>query len=377
MTGVKHTATKKVRKKREPAKKKVCTSCGKEKTLGAGFYISKSPLHAVDGRVPICKACIGKESLSEDGQIDENKFKNILRQIDKPYYKDTLQSAINQLKKENGYISDEDIKYQGERILGLYFTKLNSLRQLRNKTYTDSEKDNFIQKNSTVLTKSNSKTTQTDKIINNKHEKRKPNDFVITDEIIDMFGEGYSPSEYKKMYKKYKDMCETYVVQTSIHKEALITYCRFKIKEEEATANGLVTDAQKWYSAAQQAAESAKLTPKQISKEDLQGGIVNFSDIFKTVEGAKERIKIFPEFKYQPKDSADFIIWCYINYERNLNNMPEVTYSDIYKFYDEKKKEYVDNYGDPYGIFTEDTTESNRENIEKFITIPPEFRDNE
>lgn len=75
-----------------------------------------------------------------------------------------------------------------------------------------------------------------------------------------------------------------------------------------ATAKGDVAEAQKWYSAAQTAAEQGKLTAKQISKEDLQGGIVNFSDIFTAVEGAKERIKIFPEFKYQPKDAADFII---------------------------------------------------------------------
>src|SRR5699024_9260792 len=116
---------------------------------------------------------------------------------------------------------------------------------------------------------------------------------------------------------------------------------------------------------------------RQISKEDLQGGIVNFSDIFSAVEGAKERIRIFPEFKYQPKDAADFIIWCYINYERNLHGLPEVPYKDIYEFYDEKKKEYIEMYGDPYGIFTDDTSESNREAIEKFITVPVGFRDGE
>ena len=55
--------------------------------------------------------------------------------------------------------------------------------------------------------------------------------------------------------------------------------------------------------------------------------------------------------------------------------MPEVEYKDIYHFYDEKKREYIEQYGDPYGIFTDDTTESNRDTIEKFITIPPEFRD--
>ena len=177
------------------------------------------------------------------------------------------------------------------------------------------------------------------------------------------------------MLKKYTDMTKTYVVQTNLHKEALLTYVRFKVKEEMATSKGDVQEAQKWYQAAQDAAEKAKLTPRQLSKEDLQGGIVNFSDIFTAVEGAKERVKIFPEFKYQPKDAADFIIWCYVNYERNLNNMPEVEYKDVYKFYDDKKHEYIEMYGDPYGIFAEDTTEINRETIEKFITVPNEFKD--
>lgn len=57
--------------------------------------------------------------------------------------------------------------------------------------------------------------------------------------------------------------------------------------------------------------------------------------------------------------------------------MPEVEYKDIYTFYDKKKKEYVDTYGDPYGIFNDDPTEGNRETIEKFITIPKEFEDGE
>lgn len=318
-------------------------------------------------------------SVNEDtGEIDESKFRNMLRQIDKPYYSNILTSSINQFKRENKDINEKDIKFNGKKILQLYMKNIQSLRQLSSDTFSDSEKKGFVTTGSYASSLERNNDIFTNSLETNKEKKIvKNNNFEITDEIIEKFGEGYAPSEYKKMDKKYKEMCETYVVQTSIHREALITYCRFKIKEEEATAKGLVAEAQKWYSAAQQAAESAKLTPKQISKEDLQGGIVNFSDIFKTVEGAKERIQIFPELKYQPKDSADFIIWCYINYERNLNNMPEVPYSDIYKFYDEKKKEYVDNYGDPYGIFTGDPTSKNRENIEKFITIPPEFRDDD
>ena len=38
-------------------------------------------------------------------------------------------------------------------------------------------------------------------------------------------------------------------------------------------------------------------------------------------------------------------------------------YADVYKFYDDKVAEYLKQYGDPYGIFKDDTTLVNREKI--------------
>ena len=336
--------------------------------------------------MPICKDCVISASLNEDGTINDIELNKILKKIDRPYYKDLIESAISGFKNEHSYVEDDKVQYYGKEILQRYF-RLIAMRQDRDKSYEDSEKDNFIHPTSNTpkstkeriaqkyadITDIDEKGNVVDK--DNKKIKSDIGDFEITDEIVELFGEGYTRAEYKKMVKKYNDMTKTYVVQTNLHKEALLTYVRFKVKEEIATARGDVAEAQKWYQAAQDAAEKAKLTPRQLSKEDLQGGIVNFSDIFAAVEGAKERIKIFPEFKYQPKDAADFIIWCYINYERRLNNMPEVEYKDVYAFYDEKKREYIEMYGDPYGIFDEDPTEFNRETIEKFITVPKEFRD--
>ena len=366
-------------------KKKKCPICKKEKNITSGFYKSKSPFFE-DGCVPICISCVKKFIINEDGTINKTKMKTMMQRIDKPLYWDDLESAYSQYKKEHSYLPDDVIATKGRDIIGLYFKNINSLRQNTNKSFSDSEVDGFIHNNSNTSKSEKEKIakkytdTSADDINVKPDIKDEPiivsknDDFEVTEDMINLFGEGYTKAEYKKMSRKYEEMRQTYVVQTSIHKEALATYVRFKVKEEIATAKGDVTEAKKWFDAAQTAAEQGKLTAKQISKEDLQGGIVNFSDIFAAVEGAKERIKIFPEFKYQPKDAADFIIWCYINYERKLNNMPEVEYKDIYKFYDEKKNEYVEMYGDPYGIFNEDTTESNRETIEKFITVPKEFK---
>ena len=53
---------------------------------------------------------------------------------------------------------------------------------------------------------------------------------------------------------------------------------------------------------------------------------------------------------------------------RRLEGKPEVPYEDVYKFYDEKVAEYVKQYGDPYGIFTDDTTLNNREKLRSLLS---------
>lgn len=130
----------------------MCSSCGKELPLSTGFYSSKSPLFAVDGKINICKECFISNALNEEtGEIDELRFKNLLRKTDFPYYRDNLQSATLQYAKEHGYVSEDDVKYHGADIVKLYMKNVNSLRQLSTKSFEDSEKDGFIQKRSSVL----------------------------------------------------------------------------------------------------------------------------------------------------------------------------------------------------------------------------------
>ena len=53
--------------------------------------------------------------------------------------------------------------------------------------------------------------------------------------------------------------------------------------------------------------------------------------------------------------------------------MPLCDYSDIYKFYDHMKEEYLAQYGDPYGIYADDTSDKNRESVKKFIKLPKDY----
>lgn len=351
---------------------KTCLACppGDNQKPLSNFYISSNPLHQ-DKKLPWCKDCIKRMSLTETGEIDEDKFKAVLRQLDKPYYKDVLQSAVVQYKKEHSYVEEQDVKYHGEDIVGLYFKNLNTLRQIANKSYGDSEKEGFVRKPGVQAAKlkigDNIKQKETDKYV------CEIGDFEVTEEIKSLFGDGYNTVEYKKMFDKYEKLKMNYTLQTNIHQEALATYVRFKVKEEDATARGDVDEAKKWYDAAQNAAEKAKLTPKQLTQADLNSGINSISELTKAVEQAVDVIKILPRFKYRPNDAPDFNIWCYIDYERKLNDQPPISYEDVYKFYDKKKEEYISQNGDPYGIFENDTSIKNRDTVKTFITLPDNY----
>ena len=377
-------------------RKKVCPVCKKEKSIATGFYKSSSPLYSDDGCVPICTTCVKNGVVNdEDGTVNLKKLKVMLQRLDKPFYVDDLDSSYKQYRKEHGFLSDDEVAKHGKDIVGIYFKNI-MLRQNRDKSFADSEKDGFMHQNSNTTRQEKDRIINTyirqmgadnntalnpiTKSIQKKTEEKydlsnEDKDFQVTPEIISLFGEGYSKNEYRKMYRKYETLKLNYSIQTNLHQEALATYVRFKVKEEDATARGDVDEAKKWYDAAQNAANNGKLTPKQLSEADLHGGINSFSEIFKAVEQAVDIIPILPSFKFRPNDALDFTIWCYINYARDLQGLPQCSYEDVYKFYDKKKQEYIEQYGDPDGIFDDDPSEDLRDSIKKFITLPSDYSD--
>lgn len=379
------TTKKKSSGAKKEAPKKYCPICEKEKPISTGFYKSSSPMFSVDGCVPVCITCVKNYVVNDDGTINKKKLKVMLQRLDKPLYYDDLDSAYSQYRTEHGYLPEEEIAKQGKDIIGLYFKNINSLRQNKDKSFHDSEVDNFVHQNSNTVKADREKLVEKygNEVEESASEKPEPKvilesvNYETTDEDIQLFGEGFTNTEYRKMRKKYDTLKLNYSLQTNLHQEALATYVRFKVKEEDATARGDVDEAKKWYDAAQNAAANGKLTPKQLSEADLQGGINSFSEIFKAVEQAVDVIPILPRFKYRPNDALDFNIWCYINYARDLQGLAQCEYEDVYKFYDKKKQEYLDQYGDPYGIFDDEPDESIRENIKKFITLPKDYEDSE
>lgn len=352
---------------KRPPKKKRCCSCpnNEEKNISE-FYKSYNPLHA-DGYMPMCKNCIKLSCYDEENDdVDVDKLKTVLRQLDRPFLVKYYESAVEQYEKVYG---GKNVP-RGNRleIVGYYFKNIQSLSQIRTLNWEQglNYKDNAIQDHLMQKKKN------PERVFSNQASEQ---DFEITDDLVALFGEGYTPKEYSAMKKKYEFLQQNYPSTTNLHIEALVNYVRLKVKEEMAVARGEITEAKSWSELAQKAAEKAKINPSQLSQKDLQGGLNSFAETFQAVEQAVDIIPILPQFKYRPNDAVDFTIWCYINYIRRLEGKPECSYSDIYHFYDEKKAEYIVQYGDPYGIFTEDPTEKNRDKIKNFITLPPDYEE--
>lgn len=207
--------TKQADKDKLPANKqkgsKKCTRCHEEKKL-TDFYLSNSPLFSIDKRVPVCKKCIQELCIDEEtGEINEIELNKTLRTIDKPYYKDSLLSAYNQFKKEHSYIEDKDVKRYGTKILSLYFKNI-MMRQDKDKSYDDSEKEGFMHQNSNTPKSEKEKIAQryidikfnpdTDDKLNTTKIKWSKQDKQNRDYAIDVVG--YDPfEEYPEEGRKF------------------------------------------------------------------------------------------------------------------------------------------------------------------------------
>ena len=173
-------------------------------------------------------------------------------------------------------------------------------------------------------------------------KKKKPNlnhEFDLQ-ELEDKWGTGYTDEELIAFEKKYRFLVGENASKSNIHDDAAMVYIRFRVKADFATARDDIAAATKWGQLAEKAQDKAKLSPDKLSKNDLTGGMDNFATWSKEVELAVDGvIPMMPRYLEQPKDKADFIILCYINYIQHTKGMPLSEYRDIYEFYNRRAEE--------------------------------------
>ena len=362
---------------RDPSPKKVCSCCQKNKSVRNYYKSFNVALHS-DGYLPYCKDCLIDLCIDPDTKnIDNDRLQDVLRQCDRPWDEGALAGAYKEF--ENSFNPELEPYERSKIVLARLWKNVQSLPQY-NMSWQDYEEKKRLQALGNIK---DEPVYAAQPITTARRLYERPiyledieeEEFQVTPAIIRKYGQGYTQSEYKAMEEKYAFLSKSYPDLTNLHTEALITYIRYKVKEEFANAAGDVDAAEKWAGLATKAADKAKINPSQLSQSDLQGGLNSFSELMMAVEQAVDIIPILPQFKFRQQDAVDFTIWCYVNYIRKTEGKPECSYEDIYHFYDEKKAEYIAQYGDPTGIFTDDPTEKNRASIEKFITMPKEYGD--
>lgn len=292
---------------------KPCSSCGTSKVLDQ-FYASTNPMDS-HGRVSICKTCVIKK-------VDINRIetvKDMLLQLNKPFLQHQWDSAVAEGEKRNK-------NPWGMYIKSVYFN-------YREWTWKDSDSDTSIHNSSKNADKDRS-TVVTIK-----------SDFHLTEEIIDKWGEGYTPEHYRLFEKKYSKLVKNYGEKTELHTEGLLVYIRFRVQEEMASSRGDAKEAKDWAALASKAAQDAKINVSQLSKSDISGGVDVLAQLFEAVETEASIIPLLPKVLEQPYDDADMIIWSNINYYRELEGKPRVPYRDIWNFYDTMLGEYYEQKG--------------------------------
>ena len=293
-------------KKEEQIKPKIkCQGkCGRE-LAETNYYQSKSPFFP-NGKVNICKKCL-KDMVDLK---DINTVYSVMQMLDIPFYYDIWEKCLESDNPLGGYIRQANSginQFSGARWKDSIF----------NSNGSNIEKDYIKEKNK------------------NKYEINN----ITFEELENKWGFGYSEEEYFYFEKKYRKLIDSYGEKTSLHTEALLTYIRFRVKEEIATAQGDATSASKWGSLAENASKNAKITVQQLSKSDISGGVDLMPQLFEAVEDKLGIIPTLPYLKEQPYDDADLIIWAILNYSQRVEDKPRIEYKDIWNFYDDMLKE--------------------------------------
>lgn len=306
---------------------KQCGKCGEIKE-SSQFYVSYSELHH-DSLVPYCKSCLSEYDFHEMSSAIE-----ICRSIDKPFKLDLYKTSL--LKGKDNPLG----KYMRMIILN---SKLDTFKN--SDGITDEVK---------TITRMNTEILRKEKELEELEEKtksvKKEDNSKIPDELISKWGKGYSSDEYDMFETKFKLIEQSYPLKSTMHFESLKLYTLYACRAEMAIREGDAEGANKWGKLQQAQATQAKITPQHLSSADLSQGLDNFSSLAIAVEKAVDIIPLIPMYIEKGQDKADMMILFYVNYERKLKGLPEVTHGEVYEFYNEMIASYVENNPDDYSF---------------------------
>jgi len=290
---------------KEEKPKKVCSSCNKNK-LTTFFYKVDSPMYP-DGMLNICRDCVREQIDVEDiGQVI-----SFLRQIDKPFIQNYWDEAC---KSKN-------------HPLGEYIRKVNSLQQVKNKDFNNSDGINGVGK----IDLSSAKAP--DFIENVKGEV-----IEYSDELVNKWGIGYKKEEYLRMEKFYQDMRLTHEIQTPVHVQKLMELAYLTIEQQRLRQERDIPNYTKLAKTIDDMEKSAGFRPVDRQGIDGATGIKSFSQIWEEVEKRGFRKPPPPVFD---EDIVDAMIVSLANYYvrlvggQILKEIPTEIKNELDEFYED------------------------------------------
>lgn len=227
MATTKKVTTKKTKTESNPETNyctmQLSTKCkNKNGTLPVGdFYSAYENPFYVSGRFNICKHCL-KEYVYIGGDVDKEKFKNILRIFDIPFLQKEFESAeFENMDTIGAYMKNVYLNYKGS-------TWLNS-------DGTGNTNDDFVSND----------------------------DFKLTKEIVKRWGKGFSIEEYQWLEEDYVEWCLNHESEKMSMQRLFQMIC---VKELEIrNARQQCKSTEKLEKALMDLMNSSNLTPRTMS----------------------------------------------------------------------------------------------------------------
>lgn len=245
----------KTKRKREvkPKVKHRCCHCGKEyNQLRNNFNTTTSSIYSglKEGEttyLPICKECLKdlfNDYLEEYDDDHKKAVLRICREFD-IYYSDALYKTA--------------FKGRGGSFISTYLSRVNSMLQYKGKHY----EDYLNEKQESIIEERNTK-----RKINLVKDVVNEETLEVSDEIKEIFGDGYSDEDYILLYKFYDEWMTTNECNTTAQQRIFreLAFAEYELYNARLQGDKNVDNYLKRY---QSLMEAGNVSPKQNNKDAL------------------------------------------------------------------------------------------------------------
>lgn len=234
--------------------RKVCFKCGRSLKLSNFHEVNSFAIE--DGRVDMCSRCVDNHLAKEN----ENIFYRYLRTLDKPFIQDLWDK-----------VAKEKTPYK------VYITKISNLVDYRDLRWEDTENVKDLK---TILSEQDAK--QGILKVKDKMDKT----ITLDDDIVAKWRGDfeYSPEEYLKLEKFYRDFKYDYDISDATSEYTLMDICRLSIEKDRLMSEQAWGDYDKANKAYNTAMQTAGFRPIDKQEKDASNTVSSAGQIIDIIE---------------------------------------------------------------------------------------------